>query len=200
MTGTFLLPTQSRSVHILQASQLEGGFFPLTSSPCSPDALSNSLRVANSKNPNNPLRPTISRATLDEMSFLSWRERQAANRANTTVLLKAENPEVPQSEPSPLSRPQWRLILSGRLCSAENPPRSWPLLPLCPRSPKKPDRAISRPTSSYTLLADDECSLSPFGKREYLLAQMRQKYELSNYLFKQVRLSHILLTKYMRIC
>jgi len=61
------------------------------------------------------------------------------------------------------------------------------------------DRAISRPTSSCTSLDGDECPFSPFSKREYLLAQMRQKYDLIDYLLEQARLSHILLTKYMRI-
>jgi len=61
------------------------------------------------------------------------------------------------------------------------------------------DRAISRPTSSCTSLDGDECPFSPFSKREYLLAQMRQKYDLIDYLLEQAHLSHILLTKYMRI-
>jgi hypothetical protein len=61
------------------------------------------------------------------------------------------------------------------------------------------DHAVSRPPSSCTSLDDDEYSFSPFSKREYLLAQMKQKDELIDSLLKQVRLSHILLTKYMRI-
>ena len=74
-----------------------------------------------------------------------------------------------------------------------NPPPSCPPPPTFPRFPKMLDRAVSRPPSSCTSLDDDECSFLPFSKREYLLAQMRQKDELIDSLLKQVRLSHILL-------
>jgi hypothetical protein len=52
-------------------------------------------------------------------------------------------------------------------------------------------RAPSPSTSSPD---DEECSFSPFSKREYLLAQMRQKDELFDSLLKQVRLSYTQLT------
>jgi len=70
--------------------------------------------------------------------------------------------------------------------------------PTFPRFPRMLNRAVSHPPSFFGSLNDDECSFSPFSKRKYLLAQMRQTYELIDSLLKQVRLSHILLTKYMR--
>jgi len=52
------------------------------------------------------------------------------------------------------------------------------------------DRVISRASSPSASSPDDEeCSFSPFSKREYLLAQMRQKDELIDSLLKQVSLS-----------
>lgn len=76
-------------------------------------------------------------------------------------------------------------------------PGHCPLPPLftfftCPRML---DCVVSRaPSPSTSSLDDDECSFSPFSKREYLLAQMRQKDELIDSLLKQVRPSYILLT------
>jgi hypothetical protein len=57
------------------------------------------------------------------------------------------------------------------------------------------DCVVSRAPSPSTSSPDDEeCSFSPFSKREYLLAQMRQQDELIDSLLKQVRLSYTLLT------
>jgi hypothetical protein len=57
------------------------------------------------------------------------------------------------------------------------------------------DCVVSRTPSPSTSSPDDEeCSFSPFSKREYLLAQMRQNDELIDSLLKQVRLSYALLT------
>jgi hypothetical protein len=57
------------------------------------------------------------------------------------------------------------------------------------------DRDISRVSSpSVSSPDDEECSFPPFSKREYLLAQMRQKDELIDSLLKQVSLSLKLLT------
>ena len=62
-------------------------------------------------------------------------------------------------------------------------------------SPRMLDRVVSRAPSPSTSSPDDEeYSFSPFSKREYLLAQMRQKDELIDSLLKQVRLSYTLLT------
>ena len=62
-------------------------------------------------------------------------------------------------------------------------------------SPRMLDRVVSRAPSPSTSSPDDEeYSFSPFSKREYLLAQMRQKDELINSLLRQVRLSYTLLT------
>jgi hypothetical protein len=97
------------------------------------------------------------------------------------VLSRAENREVRPSEPPFLSHLlQRRLSLWGTsLC--EN----------CLRYP--------RPTTSSPFAAkrpfpldDDECSFLSFSKREYLLAQLRQKDELIDSLLKQVCLEHYL--------
>ena len=62
-------------------------------------------------------------------------------------------------------------------------------------SPRMLDRVVSRAPSPSTSSPDDEeCSFSPFRKREYLLAQMRQNDELIDSLLKQLRLSYALLT------
>jgi hypothetical protein len=87
-----------------------------------------------------------------------------------TVLLRAENPEVHQSK---------LFIL----------PQSHLWRPTVLSTPLDPSRASSPSSSSPD---DDGCSFLPFSKREYLLAQLRQKDELIDSLLKQVCLSNIL--------
>ena len=99
-----------------------------------------------------------------------------------TVLSRAENREVHPSEPPFLSHLlQRRPFLWGTSLLWEN----------CLRYP--------RPTTLFPFAAkrpfpldDDECSFLSFSKREYLLAQLRQKDELIDSLLKQVCLEHYL--------
>ena|SRR6266702_2481777 len=74
--------------------------------------------------------------------------------------------------------------------------KSSPVSPLPPPPfllsayPKMPDPTppLTPPASSSD---NEECSSSPFSKREYLLAQMKQKDSIIESLLKQVRL-HVL--------
>jgi hypothetical protein len=115
----------------------------------------------------------------------------AANRASTTVLLRAESPGAHQSERfSPVAS----IFIWGPLYCEKRPPWSLPTFSIY-FPPRMMDRVISRTSSpSISSTDDEECSFSPFSKREYLLAQMRQKDELIDSLLKQVCFSHVLLT------
>ena len=107
----------------------------------------------------------------------------AADKASMTVLLRVENPEVHQSEPSFLPHSPQRRPFYGCFVLREN----YALSPS--RSP--PQSGLSRASSpSASSLDGDEYSFFPFSKREYLLAQLRQKDELIDSLLKQVCLSN----------
>ena len=117
----------------------------------------------------------------------------AAGLASTNVLSKAEKPEVRQkSERSPL---QWRPFLF-EVSRARAIVRFAPYPFTFFTFQRMLDCVVSRAPSPSTSSPDDEeCSFSPFSKREYLLALMRQKKdELIDSLLKQVRLSYTLLT------
>jgi len=116
-------------------------------------------------------------------------------------IVEGRNPDVSRSEPTPfLSFPSGVHLCLGDLVLLEiillrtGPP------PTCPPSLKILDRAVSHPPSACTPVDDDECSLSPFSKREYLLAQVKQKDELIDSLLEQVRLSHAISAKCMHFC
>jgi len=140
-------------------------------------------------------------APSDKMLFTFWRERvQAMQIGQARLHVEGRSPEMPQGEPTPfLPFPSGVYFCLGNLVLREvillriGPP------PTCPISLKILDRAVAHPPSACTSLDDDECPFSPFSKRKYLLAQMKQKDELIDSLLKQDRLSHAQSAKCMRI-
>jgi hypothetical protein len=114
----------------------------------------------------------------------------AANKASMIVLSRAENREVHPSELPSLSHlPQSRPFFGAFNCFWKTV-RPVPV----PQPHSHMLRSdLSRVTSpSASSLDDDECSFLSFSKREYLLAQLRQKDELIDSLLKQVCLEHSL--------
>ena len=99
-----------------------------------------------------------------------------------TVLSKAENRGVRQSERSLLSG-MVASVLWAHFYALRNYPTFSPI-PLS--TTKMPDRASSPSTSSSD---DEEYSTLPGSKREYLLAQLKQKDGIIESLLKQVGLT-----------
>jgi hypothetical protein len=109
-----------------------------------------------------------------------------AELASMTVLSKAENPGVHQSE-------YVRIHFYGRPSILEKLPYLFPPFHFPP--PKMPDPAPSRASSPSTSSSDDEeYSSFPISKREYLLAQLKQKDAIIESLLKQVCLFRVLST------
>jgi hypothetical protein len=113
-----------------------------------------------------------------------------ANKASMNVLSRAENREVHPSEPPFCPISLVGVHFSGAFdCFGE----IVRLVPVPQLHPHVMQRDLSRASSpSASSLDDDECSFLSFSKREYLLAQLRQKDELIDSLLKQVGLEHSL--------
>lgn len=87
------------------------------------------------------------------------------------------------SSPSTASIFMGHLTASGKLFALSP---SYNLIPICCKA------TFLASSHSASSLDDDECSFLSFSKREYLLAQLRQKDELIDSLLKQVCLEYSL--------
>jgi len=145
------------------------------------------------------VRPAFdhSNSPSDEMLLSAWGECvQALQIWQARLYCRRPKTEECAKVSDPLPPPQWRPFLwtlPPFEKSVSLPPLFIPALPEMPIPARSRTSSFSAPSSD-----DDECLFSPFSKREYLLAQMKQKDELIDSLVKQVRLSQHAIKRFRR--